>query len=1475
MGVSSHRRRLSRRIGGALAAVLAAGVGLVGTSSPATATPAGGIAAGTLNTMFGTYGDAGNHWTGGDSTASVVLPDGRVAWLFSDTFLGTVNADGSRPANTPMVNNTLVVQDAGTNLVATRHGGTAAQPTALVIPTDPDEYYWVADGLVEGGSMKVLYNSYRRTGEGNLDYEITGTALATFALPGLTLSGVVDLPLGSDIGWGSALLEEGGFTYIYGTSSGEAGTRLGHLARVPTGGLGGAWQFWNGTTWSATESDAAVLLSGVGTAYGVQRFGTEFVLVTQDTNLVFNPQVFAYRAPSPTGPFSDPVPLLVTPEAEPGTSVIVYDARVHPELARSGKLLVSYNVNSLNNADNFSDARLYRPRFVEFDWPRPVPAPGTLPAAPAGVTANPNTMGEVHLSWSAVSGATRYWLYQRNVTAGQTHFSRQPVPFTSPTATMGLLYSGHRYEFRVTAENAAGEGPQSATVAATPDIAPPPTPTGITATADTAGRIILRWSAVPGAWGYDVLRRDVTAGATEFDLVTRPGGQQTELVMENLEHDHAYEFVMLTRHGGGESPRSAPVGATARYALPGAPTGLTATANADGTVKLTWSAPNDVWFRVYKRDVTAGEEFQQLPLPVTECCTMTDKYLLHNHEYEYKVAATNRGGEGPPSDTARATSTYPLPAAPTNLRATAGNGTVTLEWAAPADLWFRVHRRNVTAGESEFTELPLPVTTCCTLTLDQLANNETYEFKMVSTNQAGASAFSNTVQVVPRPAPPPQVTGLTATAQSDGTVRLNWTGPTGSEFWYDVYMRDVTAGAAFTKLAYPVTTCCTVKVDLLAHRHVYEFKVVATNGLAGPQSAVVQATANYAPPPAPTNLRGRTGGDGSIDLDWDPVGQPVIYWVYYRDKTAGAAFTRAAYPTDRTNVSLEHLVHGHAYEFKVSADNQGGEGAASATIQVTSLGGLPKAPTNLVATVGDGTVRLTWTASATPNVYYDIYQRDVTAGQSWQKLPYPVTTCCSHNGSLLTNGHGYEWKVVATNSSGASPSSNVVSGRPMPPLPAAPTNLAATVGDGTVRLTWTASATANVYYDIYQRDVTAGQSWQKLPYPVTTCCSHNGNLLHNGHTYEWRVRATNITGASGYSNTVSGRPMPPFPSAPSGLTATVKSNGVTLKWTASSTKNVWYLIYQRDVTAGQSWQKLPYPVTTCCTYNGGLLVNGHTYEWKIAATNLSGTSGFSNTVSGRPMPPVPAAPTGLHSYVGGVNQVTLQWYHRPEDPDPVDAWYNIYYRNLSDGQTSWSKYPHKIFGTASFTLYDHLIPLRAYEFKVSVQNISGERISTATREEIPRRPVPYNSGPYRAANDRNGSNSYAGLYALTLSTQCRGDWFQIICFGPPPPVFRGQLRAMTVGDYLFYKNNSPQALEYELVCEVEQRLKLRRLYGPETASSKGPDLLWHEQVHSMQWAQYSRWQLFAAAYVADPDRFESAANLYWGGYLVYPGASRC
>ncbi|MEV6598603.1 phospholipase A2 [Actinoplanes sp. NPDC051346] len=1316
--MSRHRRNGSAPGGrrwATLAAALVVAAGLVQTTDlpapAAAAVPAGGMAAADVNTMFSGYGDAGNHWTGGDNTASVELPDGRVAWLFSDTFLGTVNPDGSRPAGTPMVNNTIVVQE-GASLVDTRHGGTAAAPTALVVPGQPGEYYWVADGVVEGGTLKVLYNRHRRSGTGNLDFVLTGTALATFTLPGLHLDSVVDLPLSDKVAWGSEVVSDGGYTYVYGSENAPAGMRFGKVARVGADGLDGAWQFWTGSAWSATESDAGRLLSGVGTSYAVQRVGAEYVLVTQENNLLFDGQYVAYTASAPTGPFSGPVQLFGAPEQLPGTSIITYDARLHPELARSGKLLVSYNVNSLRDADNLADARLYRPRFVEVDWPRPRLDPATLPAAPQGFTATVDSAGTAQLSWQPVAGAARYRVHQRDLTAGQTHFARLSSTPTGTSTEVAMLRDGHSYQFRVTAENAVGEGPASATVQVTPQIGPPPAPTGLTATADQGGRVTVRWSPVSSAWNYEVFRRDVTAGETSFTFLTRPAGSETSHQTVDLEHNHEYEFYVTAHHGGGASPASATVRATATYAPPGAPLGLAAATKSDGTIGLSWAAPGpDVWYRVYQRDVTAGEtQFTRLSLPVAQGTAMTAGLLAHNHEYEFKVSATNRGGEGPASAVARARAVYPVPAAPSGLTATAGSGQAVLKWTASStpNVWYQVHQRNVTTGEPQFTQLPLPVTECCAMTAGYLTNGQTYEFKVTTTSQGGESAATSTIQVTPRVPLPGAVTGLTATADADGTIGLRWTAPPGDGLWYDIHVRDVTKGeAGFTKLPLPVTTCCTFTAGLLVHNHVYQFKVAATNGAgAGPLSAAVQETSTYARPAAPKNLRGTAVGNGSVTLDWDAPGPHLQYWIYWRNVTTGEAnFVKGVFPTEHTTANIGMLAHGHVYEFKVTAQNQGGEGVATTPIRVTSLGGVPQPPGGLTATAGNGQAVLRWTASPTANVTYDVYQRNESAGGSWQKLPISVQGT-SMTAGLLTNGNTYQFKVAARNPSGSSDTTNLASARPMPPPPAAPTGLTATPGDGRVALRW--SGVSDVHYWVELR--SRGGAWQRLRYPVTTCCAFDVTLLENAVTYEFRVLANNITGDSGFSAIASARPMPPFPGAPSGLTATPGDRSVSLRWTGSGTPNVRYWVYQRGVTTGGAWQRLPMPWDLCCSFNAGVLANGHTYEFKVSAFNVAGESATTNVATAKPMPPAPYAPSGLSittwlAQGAAYNVVTLSWQAQDRD-----EWFTIEGRNASRGG-SWREWFRSSPGNSTMEQFEDLYGNDRYEFRVTATNLSGSATS--------------------------------------------------------------------------------------------------------------------------------------------------------------------
>lgn len=86
--------------------------------------------------------------------------------------------------------------------------------------------------------------------------------------------------------------------------------------------------------------------------------------------------------------------------------------------------------------------------------------------------------------------------------------------------------------------------------------------------------------------------------------------------------------------------------------------------------------------------------------------------------------------------------------------------------------------------------------------------------------------------------------------------------------------------------------------------------------------------------------------------------------------------------------------------------------------------------------------------------------------------------------------------------------------------PAAPTNLAATAGNGQISLTWTASANATGYKVF--RSTTSGSGYSQVGTPSAT--NFTDSPLTNGTQYFYVVKATNSIGDSGNSNEANATP---------------------------------------------------------------------------------------------------------------------------------------------------------------------------------------------------------------------------------------------------------------------------------------------------------------------------------------------------------------
>jgi hypothetical protein len=322
-----------------------------------------------LIAAFDAYGDSGRGWTGGDSTWSTRLPDGRELFAFSDTFLTPITPP-SRPSDAAFVHNSFVIRDTHGNF-STVVGGTAVRPDSLIRPSNPDHWFWLGDASYLNGLLQVPLIELRSTGAGSLDFAFVASALAIFDPSDLKQPmSITALPSARGIQWGQWIAPEDDWTYVYGIEDRDRQRHL-HIARVSGHDLRQPFSFWTGTDWSPDADASARMIDGIGPELSVHRLESgQYLLTTMEDGL--GTRLVGRLGPSATGPFGAATTMYVTPETGlTGTyrdaDVYTYNAHVHPELSTANHLVLSYNVNSTDNAlggDIFRDVSIYRPRFV-------------------------------------------------------------------------------------------------------------------------------------------------------------------------------------------------------------------------------------------------------------------------------------------------------------------------------------------------------------------------------------------------------------------------------------------------------------------------------------------------------------------------------------------------------------------------------------------------------------------------------------------------------------------------------------------------------------------------------------------------------------------------------------------------------------------------------------------------------------------------------------------------------------------------------------------------------------------------------------------------------------------------------------------------------------------------------------------------------------------------------------------------------
>ena len=323
----------------------------------------------------------------------------------------------------------------------------------------------------------------------------------------------------------------------------------------------------------------------------------------------------------------------------------------------------------------------------------------TVPGAPTGLTAIASGTTQINLSWSAPasSGGSAITGYKIEVSANGTSGWTDQVANTNSTATTYAhtgLGAGDTRHYRVSAINTNGAGTASNVDSATTGTTVPGAPTGLTATASGTTQINLSWSAPASSGGSAITGYKIEVssdgGSSWSDLVANTSNTTTTYAHTGLAAGDTRHYRVSAINANGTGVPSNVDSATTGTTVPGAPTGLTATASGTTQIDLSWSAPVSTGGSAitgYKIEVSSdgGSSWSdQVANTSNTTTTYAHTGLGGGDTRHYRVSAINTNGAGTASNVDSATTGTTVPGAPTGLSATAsGTTAINLSWIAP------------------------------------------------------------------------------------------------------------------------------------------------------------------------------------------------------------------------------------------------------------------------------------------------------------------------------------------------------------------------------------------------------------------------------------------------------------------------------------------------------------------------------------------------------------------------------------------------------------------------------------------------------------------------------------------------------------------------------------------------------------------------------------------------------------------------
>ncbi len=605
---------------------------------------------------------------------------------------------------------------------------------------------------------------------------------------------------------------------------------------------------------------------------------------------------------------------------------------------------------------------------------------------------------------------------------------------------------------------------------------------------------------------------------------------------------------------------------------------------------------NETGFKI-ERKTGAGGTYSQIATVGAGVVTYSNTGLVVNTNYYYRVRATNAGGDSPYSNEANATTLNAAPAAPSGLAATAiSTSQINLSWTdnAPNETGFKIERKTgsggtyaqigtVGAGVTSYNDTGLSVTT-------------TYYYRVRATNSIGDSTYSNEANATTLDNVPAAPSNLTANAASSNQINLSWTDNATNETGFKIE-RKTGSGGTYSQIAAVGAGVVTYSDSGLTASTTYYYRVRATNS-AGDSAYSAEASAATSAPP-PTGLQ----GDYFDNMDF------TAYTLSRLDTTVNFNWgTGSPDPTigpDTFSVRWTGQVqpqYSQTYTFYTTSDDG---------IRLWVNGqNIINNWTDHGATENSGTIALV------ANQKYDI-----------------VLEYYENGGSAVAQ---LSW-------SSSSQAKQIIPSNRLFPVPAAPANLATSaVSSSQINLTWADNSSNETGFKI-ERKTGSGGTYSQIATVAAGVTSYGDVGLSEATIYYYRVRASNGSGDSAYSNEANATTQTSPAVAPSNLTAaTASSSQIDLTWSDNSSNETGFKI-ERKTGSGGTYSQIATVGTGVVSYSSTGLNPNTTYFYRVRATNAGGDSAYSNEANATTPNAAPAAPSALAATALSTTQINLSW----------------------------------------------------------------------------------------------------------------------------------------------------------------------------------------------------------------------------------------